>query len=102
MSRNATPLECTNKPSVLVTDEKVNNKTTRKDSIDWEKRQDSLRKKILKGKKNKILKESFLQEMYIRNVATISNGSAIVNIHFNVHGPDCGAPDCYSTDIIFA
>lgn len=101
-SRNATPLDSTNNPSVLKTDEKANNKATERDSIDWEKHQDSLRKKILKGKKSKILKESFLQEMYIRNVATIFNDSVAVNIPFNVHGPDCGAPDCYSTDISFS
>ncbi len=101
ISRNATSLDSANNSAVLVKVEKVNNKTPQKDSINWEKHQDSLRNKILKGKKNKILKESFLQEMYIRNVATIFNDSVAVNISFNVHGPDCGAPDCYSTDISF-
>lgn len=91
-----------NVSNVLATDENINNKTIGKDFIDWEKYQDSLRNEILKGKKNKILKESFFQEMYIRNVATISNDIVTVNIPFNVHGPDCGAPDCYSTDIRFS
>ncbi len=101
-SENPTPLNSGNISPVLVTDEKVNNKTSEKEFIDWEKYQDSLRNKILKGKKNKILKESFLQEMYIRNVVTIINDSIFVNIPFNIHGPDCGAPDCYSTDICFS
>jgi len=100
-SQNTTPLDSGNISPVLATDEKINNKTTEKDFVDWEKYQDSLRNEILNRKKNKILKESFLQEMYIRNVATISNDSVTVNIPFNVHGPDCGAPDCYSTDISF-
>ncbi len=84
-----------------LTDDKVENKSTEPEILDWEKHQDSLRNEVLKGKKNNILKESFLQEMYIRNVVTISKDSLFVNIPFNVHGPDCGAPDCYSTDISF-
>ena len=101
-SQNSTPLDSGNIPPVLVSNETVNNKTTEKDFVDWEKYQDSLRNELLNGKKNKILKESFLQEIYIRNVATIFNDSVTVNIPFNVHGPDCGAPDCYSIDISFS
>lgn len=101
-SQNSTPLDSGNFSPDLVIDEKVNNKTTVKDIVDWEKYQDSLRNEILNRKKNKLLKESFLQEMYIRNVATISNDSVYVNIPFDLHGPDCGAPDCYSTDIRFS
>ena len=86
---------------IPTTDEKLNNKTIEKEIVDQDKYQDSLRNKILKGKKNKILRESFLQEMYIRNVVTIFKDSLFVNIPFNLHGPDCGSPDCYSTDISF-
>lgn len=100
--QNATQLDSSNISPDLVVDEKLNNKTTDKDIVDWEKYQDSLRNEILNRKKNKLLKESFLQEMYIRNVATISNDSVYVNIPFDLHGPDCGAPDCYSTDISFS
>ena len=67
----------------------------------WKKYQDSIRTEILKHKENKTLKESFLQEFYIRGIAQISNDSVLVTIPFNLHGPDCGAPDCYSTDISF-
>lgn len=69
---------------------------------DWEKHQDSLRKEILDGKENQLLKESFLQEMYVRNVAAVANDSIEIHIPFDVHGADCGAPDCYSTDIRFS
>ncbi|MFV0541344.1 MAG: hypothetical protein ACK5MZ_08935 [Aestuariibaculum sp.] len=82
----------------LATGEKIENKHV----YDWQQYQDSLRKELLKSKENEFLKNSFLQEMYIRNVVTISNDSLLFNIPFNVHGPDCGAPDCYSTDISFS
>lgn len=70
--------------------------------LDWEKYQDSLRNEILKRKENKVLKESFLQELYIRNVVRVSDGRLFFKIPFDLHGPDCGAPDCYSTDISFS
>lgn len=69
---------------------------------DWEKHQNSLRNEILKQKENKVLKESFLQEMYIRNVVCASNDSLFATIPFNLHSFDCGAPDCYSTDVSFS
>ena len=83
------------------------NKTTVKNEgkltmLEWENYQDSLRTEILKSKSNKVLKESFFQEMYIRNVVRILNDSLFVTIPFNLHGPDCGAPDCYSTDVSFS
>lgn len=100
--QHTSPLDSGTISPVIATDEKVSSKTTGKVFVDWEKYQDSIRNEILNGKKNEILKESFLQEMYIRNVATISSDSVTVNIPFNVHGPDCAAPDCYSTDIGFS
>jgi hypothetical protein len=84
------------------TNENVENKTTKLSMLEWEKHEDSLRNKILNSKENEILKRSFLQELYIRNVATISKDSLFVTIPFNLHGPDCLAPDCYSTDISFS
>lgn len=58
------------------------------DSIysEWAKHQDSLRNVILRNKENKLLKESFLQEMYIRNVISVSNDSLFITIPFNKHG----------------
>lgn len=63
--------------------------------------QDSLRNVILKSKPNKILKESFLQELYIRNAVDVKNNEIVGYIVFNLHGPDCGAPDCFSNDVSF-
>lgn len=100
-SEDTTSLNNSNTASVLMTDERVGIQTTDSQLRDWEKNQDSLRSKILNGKQNNALKESLLQEMYIRNVATISNDSVVVNIPFNLHGPDCVAPDCYSMDVRF-
>lgn len=69
---------------------------------DWEQHQDFLRCKILKHKKNRILKDSFLQEIYIRNLTEVYNDSVFVTIPFNVHSNDCGAPDCYTTKVSFS
>lgn len=75
---------------------------TRTTELTWEQYQDSLREEILKRKENIVLKNSFLQEMYIRNLVKVLNDSLFVIIPFNLHGPDCGAPDCYSTDVSFS
>jgi hypothetical protein len=66
-----------------------------------EKHADPSQNALSRRKENKIRKESFLQEMYVRNVATVLRDSLFMSIPFNVHGPDCGAPDCYSTDVRF-
>lgn len=69
---------------------------------EWEKHEDSLRTEILLRKENKLLKQSFLQEMYIRNVVFVSSDSIFVTIPFNVHAADCGTPDCYTTNLSFS
>lgn len=89
------------KSSIERSTEKTENKRTKLTTLEWENYEDSLRNQILKHKENETLKESFLQEMYIRNVAKISKDSLLVTIPFDLHGPDCGAPDCYSTDVSF-
>lgn len=76
-------------------------KITELELLIWENQQDSIRREILKRKTNNALKESFLQEFYIRNVARVSKDSLLVTIPFNLHGADCIAPDCYSTDVSF-
>jgi hypothetical protein len=70
--------------------------------LNWAKHNESIRNEILKSKENKILKESFLQEMYITNLARVSNDSVFVNIPFDLHGLDCMAPDGYVTDVSFS
>ncbi|MGK2860371.1 MAG: hypothetical protein ACSLE0_00425 [Chitinophagaceae bacterium] len=89
-------------PDNLATEGKAENRKTDYTPPDWKKQLDSLRNEIIKRKENRILKESFLQEMYIRNVVNVSKDSLFVDIPFNMHGPDCGAPDCYSTDVSFS
>ena len=102
----STTLNVVSKDSIEKSDtpttyKKTKSETAKLTTLEWEKQEDSIRNEILKRKDNKIVKESFLQEMYIRNVVAVSNDSLFFNIPFNLHGPDCGAPDCYSTDISF-
>ncbi|MBP7884901.1 hypothetical protein KAZ93_01810 [Patescibacteria group bacterium] len=67
----------------------------------WAKHQNDLRNEILEKKENTILKESFLQEMYIRNIVSVANGLVFVRIPFDLHANDCGSPDCYRTEVSF-
>ncbi len=68
---------------------------------DFEETQDSLRKTLIKSKPNENLKSSILQELYIRGLVNQVNDKITFNLPFDLHGLDCGAPDCYSTDISF-
>ncbi|MGY5351113.1 hypothetical protein ACXGQW_00830 [Wenyingzhuangia sp. IMCC45533] len=70
--------------------------------LTFEETQDSLRILILNSKPNKNLKSnSVLQELYIRGLVNQINDNIKFELPFNLHSFDCGAPDCYSTDIIF-
>jgi hypothetical protein len=101
-TQNLVSRDSINKRDTVRTYQKAENKTKKLTTIEWEAHEDSLRNEILKSKDNKVVKESFLQELYIRNVVVVSKDSLLFNIPFNLHGPDCGAPDCYSTDISFS
>ncbi|WP_324027796.1 hypothetical protein QSV08_07575 [Maribacter sp. BPC-D8] len=63
--------------------------------------QDSLRIQILNSKPNENLKSSILQELYIKGLVNQIKDKIRFDLPFNLHGFDCGAPDCYSTDILF-
>ncbi len=76
--------------------EKVN-----KTELPFEKIQDSLRTLLLNSKSNENLKSSLLQELYIRGLVNQIDDKIEFKLPFNLHGFDCGAPDCYSTDITF-
>ena len=67
----------------------------------WEEEQAVFREQLVAGLTNEVLKNSFLQEMYIRKVAKVSGDTVYIDIGFNLHGYDCGAPDCYTTDVSF-
>ena len=69
--------------------------------LTFEETQDSLRKQLLNSKTNKNLKSSILQELYIRGLVNQKDEKIEFELPFNLHGFDCGAPDCYSTDIEF-
>ena len=74
---------------------------TNKKELTFNEIQDSLRTILLKSKSNENLKSSILQELYIRGLVNQFDDKIKFDIPFNLHGFDCGAPDCYSTDISF-
>jgi len=76
--------------------------TTTATEKSFEEVQDSLRKVLLDSKPNENLKSSILQELYLRGLVIQENDKILFNLPFNLHGLDCGAPDCYSTDISFS
>ena len=43
-----------------------------------------------------------MEELYIRNLVSVSSNELTFNLPFDLHGFDCGAPDCYSTDLSFS
>lgn len=63
--------------------------------------QDSLRGALLERKTNDNLKSSVLQELYIRGLVKEVDQMIEFSLPFDLHSFDCGAPDCYSTDITF-
>ena len=69
---------------------------------DWQVRQDSIRNEILNQRENTILKESFLQEKYIRNVVRVASDSLFVLIPFDLDGFGCNSRNCYSIDVSFS
>lgn len=67
----------------------------------WDALQDSLRGILLKSKPNQALKPSILEELYLRGLVQQESESFKFTLPFDLHGFDCGAPDCYSTDMTF-
>lgn len=64
-------------------------------------KQDSIRNVVLKSKENYMLKNSILQEFYIRNLVNEVDSKLEFELPFNLHSLDCLAPDCYITNIKF-
>ena len=92
-------LSCFN--TKVVSKKNITNKKVIKAELTFEKNQDSLRTLLLNSKPNENLKSSILQELYIRGLVNQKNDKIKFELPFNLHGFDCGAPDCYSTDITF-
>jgi len=99
--RDTVSMSGTNKPGNVKANEIMNSKPKALTTDEWQKQEDSLRNVILQKRDNKILKESFLQELYIRNAVSVSKDSLFFRIPFDLHGCDCIAPDCYSTNVSF-
>jgi hypothetical protein len=55
----------------------------------------------LKSKTNKSLKNSVLKELYLRGLVLPGLENYHIRLPFDLHGFDCGAPDCYTTEISF-
>lgn len=89
-------------PEIQVKFENDEKKVIKKPNPTFEETQDSLRKILLASLPNENLKSSILQEFYIRRLVNQINEEIIFKLPFDLHGNDCGAPDCYSTDISFA
>jgi len=102
-----------NEKEVINTDKYIHNKkneikisntniaeTTNKE-FNWEKYEDSLRNQLLESKTNYNLKSSVLVELYIRGLVYQKENKIKFELPFDIHGFDCEAPDCYSTDITF-
>ena len=68
----------------------------------FEETQDSLRQILWNSKPNLFLKSSLLEELYLRGMVDQTANNIVFNLSFDLHGLDCGAPDCYETDISFS
>jgi hypothetical protein len=68
---------------------------------DFSKAQDSIRNEILKSKSEESLKGSVVEELYVRDLVKKMGDMLTFNLPFDLHGFDCGAPDCYTTDLSF-
>ena len=68
---------------------------------EFQKRQDSLRNELLKFKKDELLLNTVFEEHYIRGLVTNEKNYLKFDLPFNLHGLDCGAPDCYITELKF-
>ena len=67
----------------------------------FQEAQDALRTLLLNAKPNENLKSSLLQELYLRGLVDQMDNKIKFKLPFDLHGFDCGAPDCYSTDLTF-
>lgn len=67
----------------------------------FEIRQDSLRSELLKFKNDTLLLGTVIEEHYIRGLVKNEGDQLKFVFPFDLHAPDCGAPDCYTTELIF-
>lgn len=67
----------------------------------WDKEEKIHYEKLLEQKPNSVLKNSLLEELYLRDMVTLVNDTLKFKLHFDLHSFDCGAPDCYVNEISF-
>jgi len=67
----------------------------------FQKRQDSLRGELLKIKNDELLLNTVFEEHYIRGLVINESNFLKFILPFNLHALDCGAPDCYTTELTF-
>ena len=68
---------------------------------DYECYQRAVRKLVLQQMKYSILKNTCLEEFYLQGFTKTTKDSIKVHLPFNLHTFDCGAPDCYTTEVSF-
>lgn len=91
-----------NESSVTLSDETIIAERIIIDTtLTFEEQQKILRKRLLDTKPNENIKASVLQELYIKGLVNQIQDSIVFELPFNLHSFDCGAPDCYTTDILF-
>ena len=62
----------------------------------------AVRQALLNAHPNHTVQGTLWEELYLRKLVAPTTDHLAVMIPFDSHGPDCGAPDCYSTDVSFA
>lgn len=88
-------------PKADAVDDNNTRESTENGLSDWQILQDSLREELLARHTNPILKNSLLQEFYIRGLTKKVGDSVLLELPFDLHGYDAGAPDCYTTLLSF-
>ena len=69
---------------------------------EYQKEQDSLRLELKKEKNDSSFNSPFIEELYLKGLATKEGDSINIFIPFDSHSADCGAPDCYVTEVSFS
>ncbi|MDH5379959.1 MAG: hypothetical protein OEW75_03855 [Cyclobacteriaceae bacterium] len=64
--------------------------------------QDSILRMLKEEKTDTVLLKSPFKILYINNLAKRNNGRITIRLPFDLHGFDCGAPDCYTTEVSFS
>ncbi|MDP8051245.1 hypothetical protein [Pasteurella atlantica] len=78
------------------------NKKQNSAKLTFEEEQEAIRQLLLNSKPNENIKSNpILQDLYIKGLVKQIDNKIHFNIPFNLHGLDCGAPDCYSSDLTF-